>query len=365
MEKKEILSYQAYDREFPLYGEHVVTQFKSMEANAGIYVHLIEYNGMDAFIPFAQLTKKKYGKIPNLFLIDKIIVMEVTSINEKKRFIDCSKIHVTETEKEKCMDRYTANKFIHNIWYNISLIFNITKDNFYDNFIYPLLYKYKYEEDGIDYYNSNFAIKDFVENIYTCGCDSTFLPNISLSPLEKSDKQGQELIKDTLDDTTSNNKYNIDQKIIDKVVEIYQIKIAQKLTMYRILITINCYDIDGIDGIIDSIKAMEDYASNLIKVVNVQEEDGLTINENKLIKIKYINSPSYAIEYMTIDTPKNVEKLFRDIISFGSKYIQKYKYSEVSCSDHEYKKLYTNIKYASIDEYINSVKDVESINPEY
>ncbi len=226
----------------------------------GVYVQLIEYNNIEGFIPFSELSKfKKIRSINKIIKIGKKIPAVVLSIDDKK-FITLSKKMISIEENNNCEKNYKSLKFVYDL---INFFVKklekdhqviMTIDDAYEKFIWSL-------SDNIDQVLSHLksASKDF-ENIYGV------LPDI-------------------------------DPNIIDCYKKILGLKFKISNILLEAVLEISCYESGGI---------------NVIKSALVKASEMAT--PEYPFKIKLIKSPYYSITIRT-SSPDPVIQLITNVIS--------------------------------------------------
>lgn len=282
----ESFPYQSYPRNYPDINEYVISKILDNQENVdyGLYVELVEYKNKHALIPNNQISKKNRGNNYKYLNAQKYHVLQVIAVNEQKKHIDCSKIRVSTDDEMKCTTRFNENKFIYNLWYNLYLLFKIDIDDFYNKFVYPLIINSSYEDEDVCYYRVNKSISDYFDKEYY-----------------------------------KTQKYSLDDHIITSLKEIFYNKTAKKNIIYRLKVSINCYDTDGIDGIKNCINE---------------------IQSNFGVKIKYVSSPYYIIEFDSEKKIEDIENVFKQVVSYGNNYLLKnYKYSNFICENDDYQSL--------------------------
>ena len=108
------------------------------------------------------------------------------------------------------------------------------------------------------------------------------------------------------------NEYlNIDNEIELELRKICNSKFLSNVKHYKYFIEITCTGIDGIDGIKECIIAME--------------------NSNNQIKIKYISSPVYCIEYQSSETIDNIIDSYEKCLAIGREKASQIKDCNILC----------------------------------
>lgn len=235
----------------------------------GVYVHLMEYNNIEGFIPLSELSRfKKIRSINKVIKVGKKIPAIVLSIDEKN-FITLSKKMITIEEVNNCEKNYKTLKFIYDL-----INFFVRKlekenqiimsiDKAYETFIWSL-------SENIDQVISYLktATKDF--------------------------------------DSVYKNLSNIDSIVIDCYKQILGLKFRSKDILMEAVLDVSCYESGGVD---------------IIKSVLIKASEMAT-NEIPF-KIKLIKSPYYSITIKT-STPNLVIELITNVISFIKTELESY-----------------------------------------
>jgi translation initiation factor 2 alpha subunit (eIF-2alpha) len=90
------------------------TKYNIKPNDLGLYVNLVDYNMMEAYIPLSELTKWKVN-IQKIFKYDKVYPCIVHNIDKTNKFINLSYIKIKEPERERLMEQFNFAERIHNI----------------------------------------------------------------------------------------------------------------------------------------------------------------------------------------------------------------------------------------------------------
>jgi translation initiation factor 2 subunit 1 len=134
-----------YPNALPIVGELVVIESISVEPCGGIKCELLEYGRREAFMPLSEISRKRIHCISREIKLGKKFVCHVLNVDEKKGYVDISKKHITNDEKEEGMIKYKNAKCVH------SIISNVPNIN-YESVIWPL-YESKLEVYNIFKYS--------------------------------------------------------------------------------------------------------------------------------------------------------------------------------------------------------------------
>ncbi|KAM0685711.1 hypothetical protein COBT_003075 [Conglomerata obtusa] len=103
-----------YPSRFPVAGEIVVIKITKI-TDLGVYVQLLEYNGIEGLIVVGELSKKKIKSVASLVKIGRIEVAMVLRVDNEKGYIDLSRKKVSMTDYQTCIKRYNQNKLAHSV----------------------------------------------------------------------------------------------------------------------------------------------------------------------------------------------------------------------------------------------------------
>lgn len=93
---------------YPVVGETVIGNIREM-SEAGIYVTLLEYEGLEGFAQTSELYKKREKKKLNIAQNE---VFSVCAVNIDKNYIDLTRKRVNSDDKEKFLEGYNVRKRI-------------------------------------------------------------------------------------------------------------------------------------------------------------------------------------------------------------------------------------------------------------
>lgn len=82
------------------------TKYNIKPNDLGIYVNLVDYDMMEAYIPLSELTKWKVN-IQKIFRYDKIYPCIIHTIDTTNNFINLSYIKIKELERERLLEQFT------------------------------------------------------------------------------------------------------------------------------------------------------------------------------------------------------------------------------------------------------------------
>jgi translation initiation factor 2 alpha subunit (eIF-2alpha) len=90
------------------------TKYNIKPNDLGVYVNLVDYDMMEAYIPLSELTRWKVN-IQKILKYDKVYPCIVHNIDTTNKFINLSYIKIKEPERERLMEQFNFAERIHNI----------------------------------------------------------------------------------------------------------------------------------------------------------------------------------------------------------------------------------------------------------
>lgn len=108
-----------HEQEFPREGEIVIGRISKV-ADLGVFIEMIEYNNLEGLIVVGELTRKRINNAQKTVKVGKIEVAIVSRVDRKKRYVDLSRIKVSNDERAQCLQAHHRNKAAHNTMITIS-----------------------------------------------------------------------------------------------------------------------------------------------------------------------------------------------------------------------------------------------------
>ena len=126
-----------YKNEFPNEGDIVNVHIDKVDKTTNVvYVTLLEYNDLEAFCLFSNLSKKKYIKnIGDVIKVGKNDVMSVICVDDT---IELSKRDISEDDVKQQTKQFSNNIFVQNIMKKCSYQLGITLYDIYNKYIWPI-----------------------------------------------------------------------------------------------------------------------------------------------------------------------------------------------------------------------------------
>ena len=118
-----------YKNHLPIVNEHVMAKIASISEH-GVTCTLLEYNHMEAFIAFSELSRKNVKSVYNLVKVGQKYIFEVTTVHHQN--VDLSKKFLTEDEIVAGSEKYKKGKFVYNVCNYIATLRNVTQSEVYD-----------------------------------------------------------------------------------------------------------------------------------------------------------------------------------------------------------------------------------------
>ena len=115
-----------YNRQFPSVNDIVKARIEKINT-LGIEVTLPEYDNLDGYITYSEVSRKRNFNINKIFTVGHDINLVVINVDHIKKYIDLSKKSISDNESnlftekyKKYMTLYNMWKFIYQKYYNIN-----------------------------------------------------------------------------------------------------------------------------------------------------------------------------------------------------------------------------------------------------
>jgi translation initiation factor 2 alpha subunit (eIF-2alpha) len=115
-----------YSKQFPLVNDIVKARIEQINT-IGIEVTLPEYNNLNGYITYSEVSRKRNFNINKIFTVGHDINLVVINVDHIKKYIDLSKKSISDNESnlfnekhKKYMTLYNMWKFIYQKYYNIN-----------------------------------------------------------------------------------------------------------------------------------------------------------------------------------------------------------------------------------------------------
>lgn len=267
-----------YENKFPEQDELVMVNVKQI-ADMGAYVHLLEYNDIEGMILLSELSRRRIRSIQKLIRVGRNEVVVVLRVDQDKGYIDLSKRRVSAEDVQKCEERFNKSKSVHSIMRHVAEKLDMSLEELYVKVAWPLYKKYGHAYDAF-----KIAINE-PEKVFE---------GMNIEPL----------IYEKL-------LFNIRQRMTPQPVKI------------RSDLELTCFTYEGIDALVEALKAGEAMSTNEIE-----------------IKIKLVAAPLYVMTSQSLDKQlgidtmeKALEKMTEVIKSKGGDLSVKMKPRAVSETD--------------------------------
>ena len=79
----------------------------------GAYVRLLEYGGIEGFIDYNNVFKRRYRSIHKVLKIGRRYMMEVSNVDEETNYIDLCKKYLMPDSNEQATKRWKKSKKVH------------------------------------------------------------------------------------------------------------------------------------------------------------------------------------------------------------------------------------------------------------
>lgn len=236
-----------YEQSYPNMNEIVVVQIKSI-TDMGIYVSLLEYDGIEAMISIAEFTNRRFRSLPSLTRVGRIEFAIVTNVDKVKGYIDLSKKRISVEEVAKAEQKWNKSKTVQSIMSRISYLLHLPLLELHQLITWPLYNIYGHAYDAFRLYLS----------------ESEQVPEIN----------------------------HISEEIRIILLDQLKKRIQSSLIKVRADIDISCFGSDGIEAI--KLSLME----------------GVSVSDLKYpITIKLISSPTYLLMMTVTDKEYGLMKI--------------------------------------------------------
>ncbi|XP_054723742.1 eukaryotic translation initiation factor 2 subunit 1-like [Uloborus diversus] len=206
----------------------------------GAYVHLLEYDNMNAMILISEVTRKRIRSLQKLLRVGSTECAVVIRVDVEKQYVDLSKCRVTEEDASLCLKRYAKAKAIYSILHNVAQRLGFT---------------------------SSEQLEELFENTTWC-----------LERKLKRKAVAYDVFKKAVENTALLDDLNLDNTTRRILHSVITNKLSSGSIHIRTDIDVTCFEKAGIDGIKSALKA------------------GLQMKtENVLLKIQLIATPTYML----------------------------------------------------------------------
>lgn len=205
-----------YEREWPEEGEIVVVKVKDETFEGGLYCTLMEYNGIEGYVPISDLTRlKRRSNRPSAMKKGHLDLAKVSTVDMEKGYIDLNKEQLPPEVVEKVTRRWNNSKKINSIMKSVAYRVESPVEELYRKFLWPLARD----------------MKKLGKN--TIAGLSCFL----------NDPEGM------------TKKYNLRQNFVDALIPLIRENLKPKQHRIRALIQVNSFSWQGVTLIKKALKA--------------------------------------------------------------------------------------------------------------
>ena len=194
-----------YEQKQPTVGEHVIVRITSVD-DISTNVVLVEYEERPALMLQSNASTGRFDRAKKRLTVGHIDVAVVLTIDTKRGFIDVSKKHIDQANKENCFKRFHKSKAARDLL------------KLYEIIAWPLAIRFGHTLDGF------LAIRDGVFDL----SQLTF------------DIMNPEIIS-----------FDVQSTLIKTI----HLKLDLKVEKFRSQIAVNCSTFEGIDAIRDALRA--------------------------------------------------------------------------------------------------------------
>eukprot|EP01068_Selenidium_serpulae_P013751 Selendium_serpulae@DN6000_c0_g1_i5.p1 len=155
-----------YERALPETDEKTYVKVVKVIKDMGAYVRLLEYGGIEGFLPSSELTKRRIRSINKVIRVGRCEVVSVMRVDQKKGYIDCSKKRLDAEEIVKAEEKFYKSRKVYSIARSVAEKHKVSIDVVNNDIVWPLYRNYPHAFD---------ALKDGVNTDYqflgTENCD--------------------------------------------------------------------------------------------------------------------------------------------------------------------------------------------------
>jgi len=128
-----------YEREWPEEGEIVVVKVKDEIFEGGLYCTLMEYNGIEGYVPISEMTRlKRRSNRPSAMKKGQLDLAKVDTVDMKTGCIDLNKEQLPPEVVEKVTRRWNNSKKINSIMKSVAYRVESPVEELYRKFLWPL-----------------------------------------------------------------------------------------------------------------------------------------------------------------------------------------------------------------------------------
>jgi len=128
-----------YEQEWPEEGEIVVVKVKDEIFEGGLYCTLMEYNGIEGFVPISDLTGlKRRSNRPSAMKKGQLDLAKVSTVDMEKGYIDLNKEQLPREVVEEVTIRWNNSKKINSIMKSVAYRVESPVEELYRKFLWPL-----------------------------------------------------------------------------------------------------------------------------------------------------------------------------------------------------------------------------------
>ncbi len=119
-----------YENMLPLEGDYVIAQVQSV-TDLGIYVSLLEYDGLEAMIPIQDFT----NRVKNTIRIGRTVVAQVTRVDPVKGFVDLTRRSI---EVPPIEERWVKSKCVQSIMARVAEVTGLELEELHRQLTWPI-----------------------------------------------------------------------------------------------------------------------------------------------------------------------------------------------------------------------------------
>ena len=289
-----------YPKEIPEVGELVMASIDQQNEH-GFLCSLLEYGGLEGYLPMSELSRKKIRTIGTYAKIGQQAIFQVLRVDGN--YIDLSKKYVCDAERKLGSDKYHRSKDVYDIFKRVAELTEVDIQELYSRVVDPLYTNYTYDLTDVpdddfgnqsakgDFWNKS-AKGDFGNQSAKGDFRNQGAKDTSLDADEESSSEAP-----ISTETSKSHPYWALRSFLldsnEKVFESIQITLKEKEELIKLLqriikvqniscqaiIELTCYTFDGIDGIKRAWAKVK--------------------GSNDKISLKYMKAPHYCMTIVT------------------------------------------------------------------
>src|SRR5271155_2011469 len=151
------MSIRYYPKEIPEVGELVMASIDTQNEH-GFLCSLLEYGGLEGYLPMSELSRKKVRTIGSYAKIGQQAIFQVLRVDGN--YVDLSKKYVRDAERKLGKDKYHRSKDVYDIFRRVSELTGCDMQEIYTRVVNPLYTNYTYDLTSVSEDDVEDSIRD-------------------------------------------------------------------------------------------------------------------------------------------------------------------------------------------------------------